>query len=196
MVFNKTKDPDLECVCKAQKGDKAAFGNLVNRYYEMVYAVCFGVLHQRESARDVTQDVFLKVFHEIENFKKESKFKTWLYRVAMNAAIDSARKRRPQVSVDATDASEEEGKAPFVLEDKGPGPREKASKHERREWVRRAVEALSPDHRAVLVLREWEGLSYEEIAGMLDLELGTVMSRLFYARKKLGEILQSFGFEK
>lgn len=193
MLPKKSDDQDLQWVRKAQGGDKAAYGHLVNRYYEMVLAVSFGVLRERESSRDVTQDVFLKVFREIGKFREESRFKTWLYRVAMNAAIDEARKRRPQVSLDQTDASEDMEKMPFVLPDRSPGPREEVSAKERRSRVVKAIDKLSPDHRAVLVLREWEDLSYEEIADTLGIEIGTVMSRLFYARKKLGEILQRTG---
>lgn len=186
-------DPDAELVSRSRQGDKSAFAKLVNSYYEMVYVVCYGVLQNREAARDTTQEVFLKVFREIERFKGDSKFKTWLYRIAMNASIDVTRRRRPQVSLDATDVSDEEDQAPVIIEETGPGPRESASKAELKTLMAKAVEQLSPEHRAILVLREWQGLTYEEIAEALDLELGTVMSRIHYARKKLGEVLRRMG---
>ena len=186
-------DPDLEWVERARQGDKQAFGKLVNHYYEMVYMVCYGVLRLREAARDTTQDVFLKAFQEIARFKGDSKFKTWLYRVAMNAAIDAARKRKPQVSLDGTDASDDEDQKPVVIEDTTEGPRDQASRGEIKVLMKQALEELSPEHKAVLVLREWEGLSYEEIGETLGVELGTVMSRIFYARKKMGEVLKKMG---
>jgi len=187
-------DPDAGLVSRSREGDKAAFSKLVSSYYEMVYAVCYGVLRNREAARDTAQEAFMKAWREISRFKGDSKFKTWIYRIAMNAAIDAVRRRRPQVSLDATDVSDEEGQAPVIISDDRPGPREEASKDELKQMMARAVEQLSPDHRAILVLREWQGLSYEEIAETLELEMGTVMSRIHYAKKKLGEVLQRMGF--
>ncbi|HTL48905.1 MAG TPA: sigma-70 family RNA polymerase sigma factor [Verrucomicrobiae bacterium] len=186
-------DPDFELVSKSRQGDRGAFGKLVSKYYEMIYAVSYGVLHNREAARDSAQDVFLKAYRDLAGFKGDSKFKTWLYRVAMNAAIDQARRLKPQISLDATDVSDEEGEAPVIIPDASAGPREEVSKGELRDLVRKAVQLLSPDHRAILVLREWQGLSYDEIAETLNIELGTVMSRIHYARKKLGEVLQKMG---
>ena len=179
-------DPDGRLVEKAKKGDKAAFGVLADRYYEMVYAVAFGVLGNREDSLDTTQDVLIKTFHELPQFKGESKFKTWLYRITVNAAIDQVRKRRPAEPVD-------EG---FVLASFEPGPRDRAILEEKRALVEHALSELSPEHRAVMILREWNDMSYEEMAEALQIEVGTVMSRLFYARKKLAEVLGSSLKEK
>jgi len=172
-------DPDQELVTLAKRGDKAAFGKLVAQYHDLVYAVAFGVLGEREEALDATQDVFIKIFQELEHFQGQSKFKTWLYRISVNAAIDAARKRRP------TEPIEEEAN----FEAKNLSPRAEASQREIRELIEKALSSLNPEHRAVLVLREWHELSYEEIAETLQIEMGTVMSRLFYARKKLAEII-------
>lgn len=172
-------DPDQDLVEQAKGGDKAAFGKLVQKHYEMVYAVAYGVLGNREEALDATQEVFIKVFREIGKFQGQSKFKTWLYRVSINSAIDACRRRRPTEPI-------EEG---AVFETQSPSPREQASQEEVHELVRKALGLLNPEHRAVLVLREWHELSYEEIAQTLQLEIGTVMSRLFYARKKLAELI-------
>ena len=182
------QDPDHELIREAKGGNQAAFGKLVNQYYQMVYSISYGVLNHSEAARDVAQEVFFKVFREIRNFAEKSKFKTWLYRIAVNAAIDEGRKKRPVVSLDAGDDPEDE-KPAITPADHAPGPRDLAYQSELREVIGRAIEELSADHRAVLVLREFQDLSYEEIAGMLHIEIGTVMSRLFYARKKLAEIL-------
>jgi len=185
-------DPDLELVEKARTGDSKAFSQLVNRHYEMVYVVAYGVLRDREHARDTTQEVFLKVHQDISRFKGDSKFRTWLYRVTTNAAIDQVRRRKPSISLDATDKGEDD-EAPVVIPDQSPGPRQESEKEELKQSFARALEELSEDHRAVLVLREWQDLSYEEIAETLNLEMGTVMSRIFYARKKLGEVLKKMG---
>lgn len=185
------QDPDSELVKLAKAGSKSDFGKLVNHYYEMVYAVVYGVVRHHEQARDVTQEVFLKAYRDIQNFAGQSKFKTWLYRISVNAAIDLTRQRKPVESLDATDASDEEDRPALVIPDKSSGPRENAGRRELRSLLEKAIEELSPDHRAVVVLREWEELSYEEIAETLGLQIGTVMSRLFYARKKLAEILGS-----
>lgn len=174
---------------QAREGDQVAFGKLVKRYYEMVYAVAVGVLHHHEMARDVTQDVFLKVFRNLQQFEGKAKFKTWLYRVAMNAALDEARKKKPVESLEGQEDEEGESR-PMQIAAKNEDPIEKLSRQELAERMGKALESLSPDHRAILVLREWEELSYQEIADMLHLEIGTVMSRLHYAKKKLGEILK------
>ncbi len=183
-------DPDGDLIRESRAGSKAAFGKLVDRYYEMVYVLAYGVLHEREAARDTAQEVFLKAFREIQNFEGRSKFKTWLYRIAMNAAVDEARKRRPTLSIDASDASDDEDKRPVIITDSSSGPREEMVQGELRGLIERALSELSPEHRAVMVLREWQDLSYEEIAETLQIEMGTVMSRLFYARKKLAEVLK------
>ena len=187
-------DPDRDLVEASRRGDRKAFGELVNRYYEMVYVVSYGVLREREAARDSAQDVFLKVYRDLHKFKGDSKFKTWLYRVSMNAAIDQTRKRRPQQSLDATDATDRD-EAPVIIEEHRPGPRDEAHREDLEEVMRRALDQMSPEHRAILVLREWEGLSYEEIADTLNMEKGTVMSRLHYARKKMGEALVKLGVQ-
>lgn len=182
-------DPDIGLVQKAKKGNRAAFGELVNRYYEMVYVLAYGVVNNREVARDVTQDVFIKVYERLHKFDEKSKFKTWLYRVSVNAAIDQHRKKKPVQSIDVTDAAEESDRAPVVMTDTAPSPRDQAHQEELKARMKEALSKLSEDHRAILILREWQGLSYQEIAESLEIDHGTVMSRLFYARKKLGEVL-------
>lgn len=183
-------DPDKPWVVSAQNGDKSAFGELVNRYYEMVYAISYGVLENREQSRDVTQEVFLKVYNTIRAFKGDSKFKTWLYRVAMNAAIDQSRKKKPAYSLDEVREGEEDGK-PTDIPDERAKPRDEIYQQELKVLFRKALKELSPEHRAVLVLREWQDMSYEEISETLGIQLGTVMSRLHYAKKKLAEIMEA-----
>ena len=172
-------DPDRDLVEAAKSGDKVAFGKLVAHYYDLVYAVAFGVLGGREEALDVAQEVFFKVFRELGRFQGQSKFKTWLYRISVNAAIDASRKKRPAEPIEEK----------TNLEAKSPSPREEASRKELRGLIEEGLNMLPPEHRAVLVLREWHELSYEEIAETLQIEMGTVMSRLFYARRKLAQVM-------
>ena len=172
-------DPDRDLIEQSSAGSKAAFGKLVEKHYEMVYAVAYGILGNREAALDAAQEAFLKAFREIKEFKGQAKFKTWLYRIVVNAAIDMCRRKRPEEPL-------EEG---ALFEAKIRSPREEASREEMRSLVRKALDFLNPEHRTVLILREWHEMSYEEIAETLQIEMGTVMSRLFYARKKLGEII-------
>lgn len=183
------EDADSGLIKRAKAGDQAAFGELVNRYYEMVYAVAFGILHNREAARDVAQESFIKAHRQLSKFEEKAKFKTWVYRIAVNSAIDEQRKKKPTDSLDATDVSDDEDHAPVIITDPNADPREDAHQSELRVLIMKALDGLTPDHRAVLVLREWQGFSYEEIAETLNLEVGTVMSRLFYARKKMAEAL-------
>lgn len=180
-----------QLIAQARAGNKAAFSKLVEKYYQMVYGVSYGVLNSHEDARDAAQEIFLKVFHQIIKFEGKSKFKTWLYRIAVNASIDMARKRKPVDSLNEVREGDDDENEPLVrVPDKGPLPRDSMAKDELREVFREALGQLTPDHRVVLVLREWEELSYEEIAAMLQIDMGTVMSRLFYGRKKLAEILK------
>lgn len=174
------EDPDLDLVRKAQDGDQSAFNTLFSKYYNMVYAVAYGVLSRREESQDVTQDVLIKVHRDIHKFKGDSKFKTWLYRVTVNASIDSVRRRKPAEPIENVGDS---------LATDTVDPRRAASQAELKERMQDALQKISAEHRAVLVLREWEHLSYEEIAETLELEAGTVMSRIFYARKALAKVL-------
>ena len=173
------EDPDQELIAQSRIGDKPAFGKLVSKYYDMVYAVAFGILRNREEALDTAQNVFIKVFREIQKFHGDSKFKTWLYRVAANAALDECRKKRPVEPI--------ENESNF--ESREVSPLEAVSQLETRELIEGALNALSPEQRAVFIMKEWNELSYDEIAQTLQIEIGTVMSRLFYARKKMARAL-------
>ena len=174
------KDPDGRLVIRAKSGEAQALDKLIRTHYEMVYAVSFGVLGSREEAQDVAQEVFAKLFYEIKRFEGKSKFKTWLYRITVNSAIDMARKHKQAVSLE--DAGE------MVSRERG--PRDKASDAELKQVISEGLKAISEDHRAVLTLREWHGLSYEEIAEILNVEVGTVMSRLHYAKKTLAGAIE------
>lgn len=181
---------DAELVGLAAGGDRDAFRELVERYQRRVLAVVTGMLHDREAALDVTQETFIKAYRSIGRFKGDASFYTWVYRIAVNLAIDHQRRewRRPGASPQrrgGDDGPEEDLVERIGDETPDADPFQAARDREVRERVREAIEELTPDHKAVILLREVEGLSYDEISRVMQCSKGTVMSRLHYARKKL-----------
>lgn len=159
----------------------------MERYQSKVAALAVGMLRSRDDALDVVQETFTKAYNSLDRFKGDSAFYTWVYRIAVNICIDHQRRegKLPQVPLevgDGTDAGE------LPLPDGGPNANEPFSRARDAEIARRvtaAIEELTPEHRAVILLREVEGLSYEEISRVLECPKGTVMSRLHYARRQL-----------
>ena len=181
---------DMELVAKCQRGDTQAFNELVTRYRGKVYAMIYNMVHNEQDAWDLAQDGFLKAWKSIGRFRAQSSFYTWLYRIVMNVSIDWVRKKK--ITGDA-EFDEEIGlqgieAGASTAPNADPLPFQKMEREEIRIRIDAAVEKLSPEHRAVILMREMDGMQYEEIAEALDCSVGTVMSRLFYARKKLQEI--------
>src|SRR5687768_8092600 len=177
---------DRELVESARKGDRDAFRTLFERYHRRAYALAFGVLRHQDDALDVVQDAFIKAHKYLDKFEGNSSFYTWLYRIVMNLAIDHLRKHRRVKPVELDESrmedGAEEGLVPRIL---GSNPGRALQDKEIRTRIDRALEELSENHRAVLVMRELEGLSYEEMAQVMDCSKGTIMSRLFHARKNM-----------
>jgi len=185
---------DGELIVRGRAGDREALQALAERYQGRILRVVVGMLRNSEDASDIVQEAFVRAFRNLGKFKGDSSFYTWLYRIAVNLTIDHRRKdgKRTMVEFDenappATDVhGHGAGRSPF-------DPFEQVRNRELGRMIFAAIEELTPDHRAVILLREVEGLSYEEISQVLECSLGTVMSRLHYARKKLqarlGELL-------
>jgi RNA polymerase sigma-70 factor (ECF subfamily) len=182
---------DWELVRRCKENDREAFRELVERYQRKVVAIALGMLHDREDAMEVAQEAFAKVFTSIQQFKEEASFYTWLYRIVVNLAIDRQRQRSRQPQLERDDAGEgENGLIDTVPAGAHADPYEQVKDKELRERIRAAIAELTPVHKAVILLREVEGLSYEEISEILQCSRGTVMSRLHYARKRLQALLR------
>ncbi len=172
-------DPSLETqlIRCAAAGNTGAFSQLVRKYRPQVVRTAYGIVGSAMEADDVAQEAFIKAWSNLPDFRQQSGFSTWLYRITVNAAIDAVRRRRPEAPL--ADALPGERVA----------PEEEALRRERQRDVRGAIQELPPAARAALVLREYEQLTYREIAAVLDIPIGTVMSRLSYARQLLRERL-------
>ncbi len=181
--------PDEDLIRAAVAGDDAAFRELLERYKKRAYGVALGIVGDPDEAQDVVQDAFIKAYYNLKEFRFGSNFYTWFYRLLVNQAIDRWRKttRAATVSLDETWLSEESSPPETVAFPRT--PEELTGNRELSEALSRAIGALPEYHRAVIVLREVDGLAYEEIAAVLKCSVGTVMSRLHYARAKLREAL-------
>lgn len=182
---------DQDLVQMVLDGDATAFRGLVERYQGRVYALIFGMTRNREDARDIVQEAFVKAYRNLKTYRREASFHTWLYRIAMNLAIDHLRRstRHPTHEYeDQVEADEPEGDYKADHLQRHPG--RDLERQRLYSKIMAAMQQLPPDQREVVLLREIEGLSYKEIAEMMEIPEGTVMSRLFYARKKLQEILK------
>ena len=178
---------DQTLILQCRAGDQAAFRELVKRYQQKAYGIAFGMLRDTDDAMDVTQEAFIKVHRYLDNFKGSSSFYTWLYRITVNLCIDYIRKHKRAQTVDyddAVDHDEAQGGEllPSTLD---MNPARQLDRRELREMIDRALETLSPTHRAVILMREVEGLSYKEMAEVMDVSMGTIMSRLFHARRHM-----------
>lgn len=183
--------PDTtELLDRARAGDEAAFGALMRLHYEPVFRTVYAMVRNEHDARDVCQEAWLVVWRELKNFRGESKFSTWLHPIAVRKALDHLRKRRRWYDRFLPFATGDED-SPAVAEPATQHTaRDDAETSERAARLHRAMEALPPKQRAVLVLRELQGLSYEEIAQAVSLPIGTVMSRLYHARRHLAQRLK------
>ena len=184
------ENPDLEMVRAVQAGDATAYRGLVERYQGRIYAVCYGMVRNREDARDLAQESFVKAYKSLDRFRLESSFYTWICRIAMNVSIDHLRRKKVRRAQEYDDGIAARDSAGVIsLSHHRNDPHRDLHRKQLREKIMAALETLPEDQKQAVVLREMDGLSYKEIAEIMGIPEGTVMSRLFYARKKLREVL-------
>src|ERR1700760_819858 len=184
---------EMALVQAAKKGDLEAFSDLVKRYDRNVFRIAQHITHNEEDAQDVVQDAFLKAYQNLAQFQGNSKFYTWLVRIAVNEALMKLRRRRSDktVSMDE-DIETEEGSMPREVADWSPNPEQLYGQSELGDILKKTIQGLPPGFRTVFVLRDVEGLSTEETAEMLDLSVPAVKSRLLRARLQLRERLARY----
>ncbi len=182
MAQPQTADAETALIEQAQHGDRNAFGELVRRYYPGVVQVVYRLCGDTGLAEDMAQEAFLRAWINLPSFRPQSSLRNWLYRIAVNATLDVLR-RRPEETL--------EDEAVQMIPDQAAGPETALIEKERVALLQQAMQSLPEAARSVLVLREYGGLSYQEIASVLDVPVGTVMSRLNYARNRLRELLKT-----
>ena len=180
-----TREQETQIVRRVLEGDVNAFEDLVTEHEKGVYAIAQRMTGNAEDAADMTQETFIKAYNSLSSFRGDSKFSVWLYRIATNVCLDflRSRSRKPTVSLSVEDDDGEETQ--MDIADESQSPEQLLGRGLTRDAVRRGLKSLSPEYRQILLLREIQGLSYEEIAEALALEVGTVKSRIFRARKRL-----------
>ncbi len=189
------EESDANLVKLAQNGDQKAFQVLVERYQRKVFNICYGMVRNRDDAMDLVQETFVKVFRNLGRFKGDSSFYTWVYRIAKNAGIDHIRKAKRNRTVDYDDAIrrdenvEDDTLLPSAL---GINPARVMARKELLGRIEDALGELSDNHREVIILREVQGLSYQEIADIAEISIGTVMSRLHHARRNMQALLADY----
>ena len=185
-----TADVDPELMRRARAGEEAAFGTIMKAHYEPVFRLVYSIVRNEHDARDVCQEVWLIVWKQLGGFRGDAKFTTWLHPIAVRRAVDHLRKRRRWydrfLPFSTGDESVESVPEPVSTADH----RADTEQAERSAQLRRAIDALPPKLRAVLALREIQGLSYDEIARATGIPVGTVMSRLYHARRQLAQKLK------
>jgi RNA polymerase sigma-70 factor (ECF subfamily) len=191
--MNEGVGDDRALVRAAQRGDELAFRQLVERYQRRIYQLALGMTKDPDDAMDIAQETFVRVHKYLPSFKGDSSFFTWTYRIATNLCLDAQRKKGRTERVDLTDGDEAEIEAAMDPPSHAlAGPQRQALNEELKGKIDEALASLSENHRAILLLREVDGLSYEELAKVLDIRKGTVMSRLFHARLKMQNKLREY----
>ena len=177
---------ERDLIRKAKQGDMLAFEELILKHEKIVYNLALRMMNHSEDAMDISQEVFLKAYRSLTNFDERSAFSTWLYRITHNTCIDEIRKRKGKQTYSLEeDLESEDGSMQRQVADDGDTPEESLMRKEEKSEILHALDTLSEEHKAAIILRDVKGMSYEEIAEILELSLGTVKSRINRARNQL-----------
>lgn len=193
----RARQHDRDLIARAAAGDLRAFEELVRLHQRRAHAVAYGIVRNPEDAREVAQDAFLRVHRHLKDFEGGASFSTWLYRIVYNLSIDLLRRRSPGKAIALEDHTDLDGAPDEWLPSRGePDPFASLGRARLVQAMQRCLDELPPHHRTAILLREVEGMSYEEIAEAMEVPKGTVMSRLFHARRKMQRMLrEQFGEE-
>jgi RNA polymerase sigma-70 factor (ECF subfamily) len=187
---------DEQLVRSAQKGDMAAFEELVARHRDKIYARAYSMMRSEDEALDVSQEAWVKGWQRLKQFQGESSFVTWMTRIVINLCLDQLRKHKRQKAESIEQMAEDSGGVERQMPVVAANPTEGLERRELRARIDRALNQLSYEHRTVLILHEFEELEYKEIAKRMQCSIGTVMSRLFYARRRMANLLAAFKREE
>lgn len=178
-------------VSRSQKGDISAFEELIYNYEKKAYNIAFRIMGNEEDAKDMTQEAFIKIYKSIGNFRGESTFSTWLYRIVTNVCLDELRKRKKNSTIPLEmNIETEKGNAVLELSAEKETPEDIYEQVEKKHMIQSAISSLADDYKTVIILRDVQGFSYEEIATMLNCSLGTIKSRINRARNLLKDKLR------
>lgn len=180
---------DEQLVRSAQQGDMLAFEELVARHRDKIYARAFSMLRNEDEATDLSQEAWVKGWQRLKQFQRESSFVTWMTRIVINLCLDQLRRHKRLRAESIEQMEEDTGGVERHMPVVTPNPTEGLERGELRERIDQALDQLSAPHRTVLVLHEFEGLEYKEVAKRMGCSIGTVMSRLFYARRRMAGLL-------
>ena len=187
---DRTEPPDIELVSAARSGDMEAYEELVHRHRDKIYARAFSMVRNEEQALDLSQEAWIKAWQRLHQFHGDSSFATWITRITINLSLDFLRKAKRQRAESVEALEESSGGVERQLPVINPNPTARLERAELRSKIDMALNKLSEDHRTVLVLHEFEELPYKEIAERVGCSIGTVMSRLFYARRRMATALR------
>src|SRR6266478_1189108 len=187
---------DKSLVQAAQKGDMGAFEELVARHRDKIYARAFSMMRNEEEAIDLSQEAWIKSWQRLKQFQGEASFVTWMTRIVINLCLDQLRRQKRFRAESIEQMDEESGGVERQMPVVTPNPTERLERDELRQRIDEALAKLSHEHRTVLILHEFEELEYKEIARRMQCSIGTVMSRLFYARRKMANLLANYKREE
>ena len=186
---DKSEQPDEALVRAAQRGDMVAFEELVRRHRDKIYARAFSMVRHEDDALDLSQETWVKGWQRLKQFQGEASFVTWMTRIVINLCLDRLRKQKRQRAESLDQLEEESGGVERQMPVVTTNPTERLERGELRQKIDAALALLSVEHRTVLILHEFQEMEYKEIAKTVGCSIGTVMSRLFYARRKMAILL-------